>query len=118
MQRQNPAVSTSIIRFEYYSVAPCNLDFVRRLHEVANAPTDVLPGGFIDWHPVWVGTNRRRESLKGEVGVLMDVVPSKTEEANRFFLVIEDERLRRLLFVSGSVFLSPNLQAIRFTGNT
>jgi hypothetical protein len=50
--------------------------------------------GVSNWPPVWVGTNRRHESLKGEVGVLKDVVSSKTEGANRFFLVIEDEGLQ------------------------
>jgi hypothetical protein len=50
--------------------------------------------GVSNWPPVWVGTNRRHESVKGEVGVLKDVVPSKTEGANRFFLVIEDEGLQ------------------------
>ena len=50
--------------------------------------------GVSNWPPVWVGTNRRHEPLKGEVGVLKDVVPSKTEGANRFFLVIEDEELQ------------------------
>jgi hypothetical protein len=30
--------------YEYYFIAPCNLDLVRRLHEVARSPTDVLSG--------------------------------------------------------------------------
>ena len=50
--------------------------------------------GVSNWPPVWVGTNRRHEPLKGEVGVLKDVIPSQSEGANRFFLVIEDEGLQ------------------------
>jgi hypothetical protein len=38
--------------------------------------------GVSNWPPVWVGTNRRHEPLKGEVGVLKDVVPSQSEGAN------------------------------------
>src|SRR5215471_8625207 len=57
--------------------------------------------GVSNWPPVWVGTNHKNEPLRGEVGVLEDVVPSQTENSSRFFLRIEDE---------GWGFLPPNLQ--------
>src|SRR5262245_48188154 len=47
--------------------------------------------GVSNWPPAWVGTNERHEPLRGERGILEDVVPSQTENASRFFLVIEDE---------------------------
>jgi len=50
--------------------------------------------GVSNWPPVWVGTNHKNEPLRGEVGVLEDVVPSQTENASRFFLRIEDEGWR------------------------
>jgi hypothetical protein len=50
--------------------------------------------GISNWPPVWVGTNQKHEPLRGEVGILKDVVPSQTENANRFFLIIEDEGWR------------------------
>ena len=50
--------------------------------------------GVSNWPPVWVGTNHKNEPLRGEVGILEDVVPSQTENASRFFLRIEDEGWR------------------------
>jgi len=47
--------------------------------------------GVSNWPSAWVGTNERHKPLRGERGILQDVVPSQTENASRFFLVIEDE---------------------------
>src|SRR5262245_66106677 len=40
-----------------------------------------------NWPPVWVGTNHKNEPLRGEVGILEDVVPSQTENEAGFFCV-------------------------------
>jgi hypothetical protein len=45
----------------------------------------------MSWPPVWVGRSNASEHPKGEVGVLKQVVPSDTQGANRFFLIIDFE---------------------------
>jgi hypothetical protein len=48
--------------------------------------------GVANWPPAWVSRGREKQrELRGEIGVLRDIIPSIVPPTSRIFLVVEHE---------------------------
>jgi hypothetical protein len=47
--------------------------------------------GARNWPPVWISSDKTSERPSGEVGILVDVAPSKIEPDNRCFITMKHD---------------------------